>query len=201
MVISGHPKYAGGLDTSIGDDAFSAIYATLENAGVDVVMAGDTHAFEYYVQYIKSPGKRAPALSFCQRRRRSLPQHRRCSGLAQRIADGGLGFLPGSGSCPRKTRRRNASLEATDLDVDQAFRRLASLTETLSGIFDLNHAPFYQSFIEVRVERSKRRVVFALHGANGVVYWRDLHASFTGVTGTKPDAPVEFVVNMKALGD
>ena len=37
-------------------------------------------------------------------------------------------------------------------------------TETLSGMFDFNHAPFYQSFMEVRVERSKRRVVFALHG-------------------------------------
>jgi hypothetical protein len=42
-------------------------------------------------------------------------------------------------------------------------------TETLSGIFDFNHAPFYQSFVEVRVERSKRRVVFALHGVSGAV--------------------------------
>jgi hypothetical protein len=74
------------------------------------------------------------------------------------------------------------------------FRAWPVSTETLSGIFDFNHAPFSQSFIEVRVERSKRRVVFALHGANGAVYWRDLHASFAGVTATKPDAPVEFVV-------
>jgi hypothetical protein len=40
--------------------------------------------------------------------------------------------------------------------------------ETLSGMFDFNHAPFYQSFVAVRVERSKRRVVFALHGADGL---------------------------------
>ena len=41
-------------------------------------------------------------------------------------------------------------------------------------MFDFNHAPFYQSFVEVRVERSKKRVVFALHGVNGPVRWRDL---------------------------
>ena len=33
--------------------------------------------------------------------------------------------------------------------------------EALSGLFDFNHAPFFQSFMEVRVERSKRRVVLS----------------------------------------
>jgi hypothetical protein len=70
-------------------------------------------------------------------------------------------------------------------------------TETLSGMFDFNHAPFYQSFVEVRVERSKRRVVFALHGVSGAVRWRDMHASFKGVIGAKPDDPVEFVASMR----
>ena len=69
-------------------------------------------------------------------------------------------------------------------------------TETLSGIFDFNHAPFYQSFIEVRVERSKR-VVFALHGVSGLVRWRDLHSTVQRVIGAGPDDPVEFVVKMR----
>jgi len=30
--------------------------------------------------------------------------------------------------------------------------------EALSGLFDFNRAPFFQSFMEVRVERSNRRV-------------------------------------------
>jgi len=41
-------------------------------------------------------------------------------------------------------------------------------------MFDFNRAPFYQSFVEVRVERSLNRVVFALHGADGPVRWRDM---------------------------
>ena len=48
MAIVGHPRYAAGQDTSRGDDSFAALYAMLKSAGVRVLMAGDTHAFEYY---------------------------------------------------------------------------------------------------------------------------------------------------------
>jgi len=83
--------------------------------------------------------------------------------------------------------------------VDKRFGSWPVSIETLSGMFDFNHAPFYQSFVEVRVERSKKRVAFALHRANGPVRWRDLYA-FNGVLGTGLDDPVEFVVNMAVSG-
>ena len=68
--------------------------------------------------------------------------------------------------------------------------------ETLSGMFDFNHAPFYQSFMEVRVERSKKQVLLLLHGVNGPVRWRDLHVSpGAGFVG-KSDEPVQFTVEM-----
>jgi len=51
--------------------------------------------------------------------------------------------------------------------------------------------------MEVRVERSKCRVVFALHGVSGPIPWRDLHSSVERVIGTGPDDPVEFVVKMR----
>ena len=50
MAIVGHPKYAAGEDTSEGDEEFATLYAMLERAGVRVMMAGDTHAFEYYLE-------------------------------------------------------------------------------------------------------------------------------------------------------
>jgi len=49
MAILGHPKYAGGQDTSAGDQSFISLYDQLEKAGVRVLMAGDTHAFEHYL--------------------------------------------------------------------------------------------------------------------------------------------------------
>ena len=69
--------------------------------------------------------------------------------------------------------------------------------EALSGIFDFNHAPFFQSFMEVRVERSKRRVVLILNGVDGPLHWRDLQTG--GVVhplAVTPGDPVEFIVEM-----
>ena len=63
--------------------------------------------------------------------------------------------------------------------VDQALRRLAGLVEALSGMFDFNRAPFFQSFVEVRVEGTQRRVRLILHGVGGPLRWRDLQSSGT----------------------
>ena len=66
-------------------------------------------------------------------------------------------------------------------------------------MFDFNRAPFYQSFMEVRVERSKERVVFALHGVNGPVRWRDLHMPSDDGRSEGPNDPVEFIVDIMPL--
>jgi hypothetical protein len=67
--------------------------------------------------------------------------------------------------------------------------------ETLSILFDFDHAPFYQSFVEVRVKRPRNRVVFALQGTNGPVLWRNLDVDRGVERNEKPDAPVEFAVS------
>jgi hypothetical protein len=67
--------------------------------------------------------------------------------------------------------------------------------ETLSGLFDFNRAPFFQSFMEVRVERSKRRIVLNLCGAEGPLRWRDLQVGGAlPPPGTTQDDFVEFIV-------
>jgi hypothetical protein len=69
--------------------------------------------------------------------------------------------------------------------------------EALSGLFDFNHAPFLQSFMEVRVERSRRRVVFVLNGVDGSLRWRDVQTGGALLpAGTALDDPVEFIVPM-----
>ena len=69
--------------------------------------------------------------------------------------------------------------------------------EALSGLFDFNRAPFFQSFIEVRVERSKRRVVLILNGVHGPLQWRDLQIGGAVVpSGARPEDDVEFHVSM-----
>ncbi len=67
----------------------------------------------------------------------------------------------------------------------------------MSGLFDFSHAPFFQSFIEVRVERSKRRIVLVLNGVHGPLQWRELQTGDTVVpAGTTLDDRVEFIVPM-----
>jgi hypothetical protein len=67
--------------------------------------------------------------------------------------------------------------------------------EAPSGLFDFNYAQFFQSFMEVRVERSKRRVVLILNGFDGPVRWRDLQTGGAVIAaGPAGDDPVEFTV-------
>jgi hypothetical protein len=62
-------------------------------------------------------------------------------------------------------------------------------------VFDFNRAPYFQSFVEVRVERSQSRVVFAVIGVDGPLRWRDVQAGPPQASGP-PDDVVEFIVPM-----
>ena len=66
--------------------------------------------------------------------------------------------------------------------------------EALSAVFDFNRAPFFQSLVEVRVERSAGRVVFALLGVNGPLTWADLQTGDLPDSAVARDRPVEIVV-------
>jgi hypothetical protein len=68
--------------------------------------------------------------------------------------------------------------------------------EALSAVFDFNRAPYFQSLVEVRVERSRQRVVFALIGVDGPLQWRDLQTSGAGAPAEARDGLVEWVVPM-----
>lgn len=67
-------------------------------------------------------------------------------------------------------------------------------SEMVSGAFDFNSAPFFQSFLEVRVERSMQRVKFVLHGINGPLRWGYLRTGGTvRPASSGDDDPVEFI--------
>ncbi len=50
MAILGHPFFAGGHDTTVGDEEFAHLKERLIARGVRIVMAGDTHDLEYYTE-------------------------------------------------------------------------------------------------------------------------------------------------------
>ena len=113
-----------------------------------IVMAGDTHDLEYYAEPSGDGAGRAPLR---QRRRRRLSELRHCSRLAARAATAEWAYYPDT---PPSRRRSSADalVEAPGVVVDAGFRRLAVLSGMALGAFDYNVAPFFQSFVEVRVE-------------------------------------------------
>ena len=204
MAIVGHPRFAGGRDipdyaeghdVSSSTDAFAALYRKLASHNVRIAMAGDTHDFEYY------------------RQRASADDNR---GVLHHFVNGGGGAYLSIGTAldfpnapavpdwafyPRSDQLRN-KLDAEMPAWKQPFwywikwfRAWPFSVEALSGLFDFNRAPFFQSFLEVRVERSKRRVVVVLNGTDGPLHWRDLQIGGGVVPpGAQSDAPVEFIV-------
>jgi hypothetical protein len=69
--------------------------------------------------------------------------------------------------------------------------------EGIASAFNFNRAPFFQSFVEVRVEASKKTVRLIPHGVLGPLQWRDFQVYGQVLpTGKKPEDAAEFVFPM-----
>jgi len=197
MAIVGHPKYAAGVDTSKGDASFAALYDLLEQAGARVLMAGDTHDFEYYREEGGGNGSAPPRHYFVNGGGGAYLSIGGALAWPKDPAVKAWSFYPGPDAIRRKLDAETPTWKQPFWQWIKRFGAWPISIETLSGMFDFNHAPFYQSFMEVRVERSKNRVVLLLHGVNGPMRWRDLHNSAASAGNARPDDPVAFVIPMK----
>lgn len=197
VAILGHPRFAAGADTAALDEDFAGLYGMIEAAGVRVIIAGDTHAFEYYHEGGK-PADGEPAVHYFVN-----------GGGGAYMSVGGALAWPSSPATEEWAFYPSTAAVRAKLDAETPWwkrpfwlwiKRLGAWplsVETLSAIFDFNSAPFFQSFMEVRVERSKKRVVFALQGTNGPVLWRELRIAEEGLGAAHQlDQPVEFIVPM-----
>jgi uncharacterized membrane protein HdeD (DUF308 family)/3',5'-cyclic AMP phosphodiesterase CpdA len=177
MAVLGHPFYAGGHDTTVGAEGFGRVRDLLEQHDVTIVMAGDTHDLEYYAE---------------PRRRGTGP------GVVHHFVNGGGGAYLSFGTAlawpaapatsrwgfyPRTDQVRSkitANLTPPKLPLWWWTDKLNAwpfTVEWLSSAFDFNVAPFYQSFIEVRVEPSAGRVRLIPWGASGRLRWSDFQGS------------------------
>ncbi len=70
-----------------------------------------------------------------------------------------------------------------------------SSPEWLSAAFDVNAAPFFQSFMEVRVEPGRGVVRLIPYGIHGRLRWSDMEASSGAIpAGVRKEDMVEWVV-------
>jgi hypothetical protein len=206
MAIVGHPRFAGGhdippiaegQDVSESSEKFAALYRLLANHNVKVAMAGDTHDFEYYRESIVGDGPTRVMHHFVNGGGGAYLSIGTALDFPKEPAAADWAFYP-------RTDQLRAKMDAEMPLWKQPFwywikwfNAWPFSVEAFSGIFDFNRAPFFQSFMEVRVERSKKRVVLILNGVHGPLQWSDLQTSGAVIPlGMKSDDPVEFIVSM-----
>ncbi len=198
MVVLGHPLYAGGYDQWRTNPDFDAIRQLLVKYEVPIIMAGDTHDFEYYREPFQSNGT-------------TKVRHHFVNGgggaylsigtsldwpATPPVAD--WAYYPSTEAVRSKLERETPRWKRPVWWWLKTAGGWPASPEGLSGAFDFNRAPFFQSFMEVRVEGSARRVRLILHGVDGPLKWRDLQVGGNTVPPDRgPEDPVEFVVPME----
>jgi uncharacterized membrane protein HdeD (DUF308 family) len=192
MAILGHPFYSSGRQHA-GDESFTRLHDLLRSKGVRVVMAGDTHDFEYYRDARTPPvmhhfvnGGGGAYLSIGTAL--DWPE--------QAVFDNHV-FYPRTDLLSAKLHAETPAWKWPAWWWVRRFGAWPFSVEALSAVFDFNRAPYFQSFVEVRVERSRGRVVIAVIGVDGPLRWRDVQsAGEARPTGLTENDVVEFVISL-----
>jgi hypothetical protein len=206
MAIVGHPRFAAGRDIpqiaeghNVSDSTkqFAALYQLLVHRGVRIAMAGDTHDFEYYREKINREGTTRTMHHFVNGGGGAYLSIGTALDFPKQPAVADWAFYPRTDRLREKMDAEMPLWKQPFWYWIRWFKAWPFSIEALSGLFDFNHAPFFQSFMEVRVERSKKRVVLILNSVDGPLRWRDLQtggALFPA--GSSLSDPVEFIVPM-----
>ncbi len=196
MAIVGHPFYAGGHDETVDNEEFARLKRLLLDRGVTIMMAGDTHDFEYYADP-PSPG--VPAVHYFVNggggAYLSFGTSLQWPATAPTAA---WAFYPDRQAVSRKLEARTPWWKRPAWWWTNEFDAWPFSAEWLSALFDYNVAPFFQSFVEVRVEPSAKRVRLLPYGIHGRLRWRDFsHSTLPQPAPGGEDALAEWVVPMQ----
>ena len=194
MAVLGHPFFAGGHEVARGHDDFMAVRDLLRAYDVRSIMAGDTHDLEYYQEPVNGDG----------------------GGAVHHWVNGGGGAYLSFGSAlswPAEPAVATWAYYPKRADVvtkietytpwwkwpawvwTRTFGGWPSSPEWLSAMFDYNVAPFFQSFVVVTVDPTKREMAVRPWGIRGPLTWKDLDRSGHPLPpGATIDGAVEWVV-------
>jgi hypothetical protein len=200
MVILGHPLYAAGGYQAV-DEGFARIHRLLREHEVEVVMAGDTHDFEHYRETYPSRGQTRSMNHFVNGGGGAYLSIGTALDWPKHPPVPDCAFYPRTDAVVAKLDGQTPSWKQPLWLWVKRLNAWPSSPEAMASAFDFNRAPFFQSFMEVRVEGSANRVRLVLHGENGPLRWRDLQL-FGQVMppGRSEDEPVEFTIPLAGAG-
>jgi uncharacterized membrane protein HdeD (DUF308 family) len=174
MVLLGHPLFAGGHAQAAGDPAFAEIHDLLRQHRVPLVMAGDTHDFEYYREVYDAPEGPTVMHHVVNGGGGAYLSVGTALSWPVRPAVADWAFYPSTAALSAKLDAETPPWKRPLWWWVKHLGAWPSSPETLSGVFDFNRAPFFQSFAEVRIEGSADRVHVVMHDVHGPLRWREL---------------------------
>jgi len=174
FVVLGHPFYVAGKYTAEDDRDFDEIHKLLQRFKVDVAMAGDTHDFEFYKEKYTQNGQPAEMLHFVDGGGGAYLSIGTALGFADKPAVQDYAYYPRGDQLTTKIHNEAPYWKMPFFFWMKWLGGYPFDSEMVSGAFDFNRAPFFQSFLEINVERSQRRVRMLLYGVNGQLRWRDI---------------------------
>jgi len=173
VAVLGHPFYAGGHDETRDAPDFERLRERLRAGGVAMTMAGDTHDLEYYVE-AASPTGRAMR-HFVNGGGGAYLSLGTSLSFPRDPAVDAWAFYPSTAATRAKVDAQTPWWKRPAWWWTHRFGAWPFSAEWLSAAFDNNSAPFFQSFVEVRVERGRLSV--RPHGVHGRLRWSDLSMS------------------------
>ena len=196
MALLGHPFYAKSFDMAYGNPEFARLKKLLLDRGATILMAGDTHDFEYYAE--PAGDGLVPAHYFVNGGGGAYLSMGTALDWPEAPVTKEWAFYPGRDAIVKKVESRNPWWKRPAWWWTTRYHAWPFSAEYMSALFDYNVAPFFQSFVEIRVEPSARRVRLLPYSVHGRLRWRDLSRSsiLTAMTGS-PDDFAEWVVAMR----
>jgi hypothetical protein len=189
MAVLGHPLYAKAYDMANGNPDFARLKRQLLDGGASIVMAGDTHDFEYYAE--PAHDGHAPVHYFVNGGGGAYLSMGSALDWPARPPTPEWAFYPSRDALVAKTDALTPWWKRPAWWWTTRLRAWPVSPEYMSALFDYNVAPFFQSFVEVRVERSAHRVRIIPYGVNGRLRWQDVsHSEISAAPGGA--APAEF---------
>jgi uncharacterized membrane protein HdeD (DUF308 family) len=225
MVLLGHPLYAGGRYQAGRDEPiagewaastdgaieiagyplgtqvapFAAVHQLLREHQVQVAMAGDTHYFEYYQEAYEAAGTGHTMHHFVNGGGGAYMSIGTPLDWPHQPAVPNCAFYPRRDFVIDKLDRQTPAWKMPLWMWVKHLHAWPLTSESVAAAFTYSRAPFFQSFVEVRVENSKDQVRLIPHGANGPLHWQDLEVFGTPRPADKTNNdPVEFTIPMRA---
>ena len=144
-------------------------------------MAGDTHDLEYYIEppkdsesetmyhFVNGGGGAYLSIGTVMTKPGNMPTKE-------------YAFYPSYDPLVKKIEDNTAWFKYPAWQWTKKLQGWPFSAEFLSAMFDYNVSPFFQSFIEIKVERSKNRVILVPYSNHGRIKWSEM----TSTQGSRP---------------